>query len=269
MNFVKMHGLGNDFIIFDGRLEVINLTKELIIALASRHKGVGCDQIAVIGKSKNSHAKLEFWNADGSKSATCGNATRCIGDILFKETTSDFLILETVERKIECKRDGIETCVNMGNPLFAWHEIPLSREMDTLALDLEGKPTATSMGNPHCTFFVSDLTAINIEKIGKSLENNQLFPKGTNVQFARVENRGRVKAKIWERGSGLTLSSGSSACAIVAAGVRRGILNKKVEIDCDGGKLDVIWANDGIWIKGQTSEVFRGSISDKFLEEYK
>ena len=100
MNFVKMHGLGNDFIIFDSRLEVINLTEQLIIALASRHKGVGCDQIAVIGKSKNSHAKLEFWNADGSKSATCGNATRCIGDILFKETTSDFLILETVERKI-------------------------------------------------------------------------------------------------------------------------------------------------------------------------
>ena len=100
-------------------------------------------------------------------------------------------------------------------------------------------------------------------------ENNQLFPKGTNVQFAQVENRSRVKAKIWERGSGLTLSSGSSACAIVAAGVRRDILNKKVEIDCDGGKLAVTWANDGIWIKGQTSEVFRGSISDKFLEEYK
>ena len=269
MNFIKMHGLGNDFIIFDGRQESISLNKSIIEALADRHKGIGCDQIARIGESQSCYATLEFWNSDGSKSDTCGNATRCIGDILFKETDAKHLTLETGERKIECRRDGKTTSVNMGSPLTEWHEIPLSKKVNTIALDLDGSPTATSMGNPHCTFFVDDINFMNIETLGSKIQRCGLFPQGTNVQMAKIIDRNTVKAKIWERGSGVTLSSGSSSCAIVAAGVRRGLLDKMVDIESDGGKLNVNWNQDGIWIKGSTSVVFQGAVSKNFLKEIK
>ena len=269
MKFVKMHGLGNDFIIFDGRYDAINLTKSMVKALADRNKGIGCDQIAIIGSSTSCYATLDFWNSDGTRSDTCGNATRCIGDILFQETNSNYLTLETNERKIECKRDGKSTSVNMGNPLTEWHDSPLSKKVNTMVLDLDGSPTATSMGNPHCTFFVNDFNSINIETVGSNIQKCDLFPQGTNVQFAKIIDRNHVKAKIWERGSGVTLSSGSSSCAITAAGVRRGLLDKMVEIESDGGKLSVNWKQDGIWIKGSTTVVFQGVVSKKFLEEIK
>ena len=269
MNFAKMHGLGNDFIIFDGRHEKINLNKNMIKALADRNKGIGCDQIALIGNSSSYNATLEFWNSDGSRSDTCGNATRCIGDILFQETDSKYLTLETNERIIKCKTDGTTTSVNMGNPLEEWHEIPLSKKVNTISLALDGNPTATSMGNPHCTFFTDDLFSVDIETLGPDIQKCGLFPHGTNVQVAKIIDRNNVRAKIWERGSGVTLSSGSSSCAITAAGVRRGLLDKVVEVESDGGKLNVNWKRDGIWIKGSTSLVYRGVVSKKFLEEIK
>ena len=180
MNFIKMHGLGNDFVIFDARKSPITLNKNMAIALSDRNKGIGCDQIATINDSDYSYAKLEFWNSDGSRSDTCGNATRCIGKILFRETDADNLILETAERQIECKKEGDLISVNMGLPLFEWHEIPLSKEMNTVSLDLEGQPTATSMGNPHCTFFVDDLSKIDVSKVGHEIETDQLFPKAVS-----------------------------------------------------------------------------------------
>ena len=127
MNFIKMHGLGNDFIIFDARKSPISLNKNMATSLCDRHKGIGCDQIAIINGSACGYAKLEFWNSDGSRSDTCGNATRCIGKILFRETDADNLILETAERQIECKKEGDLISVNMGLPLFEWHESPLSK----------------------------------------------------------------------------------------------------------------------------------------------
>ena len=267
MNFIKMHGLGNDFIIFDARKSPITLNKNMAISLSDRNKGIGCDQIAIINDSDYSYAKLEFWNSDGSRSDTCGNATRCIGKILFRETDADNLILETAERQIECKKEGDLISVNMGLPLFEWHEIPLSKEMNTLSLDLEGEPTATSMGNPHCTFFVEDLSKIDVGKVGHEIETDQLFLEGTNVQFVEVIKRNKVKAKIWERGAGITMASGSSSCAIAVAGVRRDLLEREVEIELDGGLLEVKWAEDGVWLKGPTSEVYEGTISKSFFKE--
>ena len=267
MNFIKMHGLGNDFVIFDARKSPINLNKAMTIAISDRYKGIGCDQIAIINHSISNYAKLEFWNSDGSRSDTCGNATRCIGKILFRETDTDHLILETAERQIECKKEGDLISVNMGLPLFEWHEIPLSKKMDTLSLKLEGEPTATSMGNPHCTFFVDDLSKIDVSKCGPKIETDQLFPEGTNVQFVKVRKRNKVKAKIWERGAGLTMASGSSSCAIAVAGVRRGLLEGEVEVELDGGLLEVKWAEDGVWLKGPTSEVYEGTISESFFKE--
>ncbi len=267
MNFVKMHGLGNDFIIFDARKSPVKLSKEITIALSDRHKGVGCDQVAIISKSSDCYARLKFWNSDGSESYTCGNATRCVGRILFQETDVDSLMLETGERKVECKKDGDLISVNMGVPLFKWHEIPLSRELETLTLDLEGEPTATSMGNPHCTFFVKDLSAIDVHKVGRKVETNKLFPNGTNVQFVEVKTRNKVKAKIWERGVGVTMASGSSSCAIAVAGVRRGLLDREVKIELDGGLLEVKWADNGVWLKGPVSKVYEGTISEDFFKE--
>ena len=267
MNFIKMHGLGNDFVIFDARKSPITLNKAMTIAISDRYKGIGCDQIAIINHSISNYAKLEFWNSDGSRSDTCGNATRCIGKILFRETDTDHLILETAERQIECKKEGDLISVNMGLPLFEWHEIPLSKKMDTLSLKLEGEPTATSMGNPHCTFFVDDLSKIDVSKCGHKIETDQLFPEGINVQFVEVRKRNKVKAKIWERGAGLTMASGSSSCAIAVAGVRRGLLEREVEVELDGGILEVKWAEDGVWLKGPTSEVYEGTISESFFKE--
>lgn len=266
MDFIKMHGLGNDFVIFDARKSPIYLTKEKVLALSHRNKGIGCDQVATINNSKTQNAKLEFWNFDGSKSLTCGNATRCIAELLFRETHSNLLSLETNERQIECKREKAGISINMGEPLLNWHQIPLSQETDTLELDLDGAPTATSMGNPHCTFFVENLAKVDISKIGKRVEKHYLFPEGTNVQFVEIIARDRVKAKIWERGVGLTLSSGSSSCAMVVAGVRRNLLDKKVTVELDGGNLGVFWADNGAWLSGPTTEVFTGRIPDNFFE---
>ncbi len=264
--FEKMHGLGNDFVVIDARDRDVALSDALIRAIAHRQFGVGFDQLAVISKGRHD-AHLTFYNADGSQSAACGNATRCIARKLMDETGLTSLRL-TTERGLLLARDAGNglTSVNMGPPQLEWHEVPLAEPMDTLALPIDGAPTATGMGNPHCTFFVEDAEAVDLESFGAVHEHHPLYPQRTNVQVAHVVGPDHLRMRVWERGVGITLASGSSSCATAVAAARRGLTGHKVRIDLDGGTLWINWAEDGVWMTGPTMTVFSGSFSRGFLE---
>ncbi|QDC07869.1 diaminopimelate epimerase [Oceanicola sp. D3] len=257
--FMKMHGLGNDFVVLDHRAGGVVVTPELAMALADRHRGVGFDQLAVIELSDKADAKLTFYNADGSLSAACGNATRCIARYLMGETGKPAVTLLTERGLLPCvdAGDGL-TSVNMGAPLTTWREIPLARDADSLRLPLEGDPVGTSMGNPHCTFFVDDAEAVDLAVRGPEVEHDPLFPERTNVQFAHVIGPDHLRMRVWERGTGITLASGSSSCAVAVAAHRRGLTGRKVTIDLDGGTIHIDWREDGVWMTGPTAHVFDG-----------
>ncbi|MFP4274042.1 MAG: diaminopimelate epimerase [Paracoccaceae bacterium] len=266
--FMKMHGLGNDFVVIDARRRAISLDAALVAALADRHRGVGFDQLALMEPAREGgDARLSFLNADGSPSAACGNATRCIARHLMDETGRQSLVLETGRGNLAARdAGGGLTSVNMGPPQLAWHEIPLAEEMDTLELPIEGAPTATGMGNPHCTFFVEDAEAIPLEQFGPRYETHPLFPQRTNVQVASVTGPDRIRMRVWERGTGITLASGSSSCATAVAAARRGLTGRAVEIVLDGGVLTVDWREDGVWMTGPTMHVFSATLTPAFLE---
>ena len=267
--FAKMHGLGNDFVVIDGRVASVEVTPALARALGDRHRGVGFDQLALIGEAEDADLSLRFWNADGSPSGTCGNATRCIARAEMDRTGRRELRIRT-ERGVLHARDegGGLTAVNMGAPRTLWHEIPLAEAMDTLALPLEGAPTATSMGNPHCTFFVPDVEAVDLASFGPAHEHHPLFPERTNVQVVQVLGEGRLRMRVWERGTGITQASGSSSCAVAVAAARRGLSGREVTVVLDGGELRVRWAEDGVWMTGGTAHVFSGTLSPVFLEAH-
>jgi len=263
--FMKMHGLGNDFVVIDTRAQRVAITPALAKALGDRHRGVGFDQLAVISQRRNG-LHLTFFNADGSTSAACGNATRCIARFIMDETGTDALTLDTDRGTLQARDlGGGVTSVNMGHPQLEWSEIPLAQECDTLALPIDGTPVATGMGNPHCSFFVDDLAEIDVSKLGQMYEHHSLFPERTNVQFVQCIGPDHLKIRVWERGAGLTLASGSSSCAVAVAAARRGITGRSVTVDLDGGTLKIEWTDDGVWMSGPTSYVFDGVLTQAFL----
>jgi diaminopimelate epimerase len=257
--FMKMHGLGNDFVVLDARAQAVEMTPALAQAMADRHRGIGFDQLAVIQASDQADAHLVFYNADGSLSAACGNATRCIARHLMEETGKTGLVLTTDRGRLIAQDAGEGlTAVNMGHPMTRWDEIPLSREMDTLELPIDGAPTATSMGNPHCTFFVENAEAVDLAARGPEIEHHPLFPERTNVQFAQVIGPDTLRMRVWERGTGITLASGSSSCAVAVAAHRRGLTGPRVVLHLDGGQIAIRIADDGVWMTGPTAHVFDG-----------
>lgn len=257
--FMKMHGLGNDFVVIDERDTGPVVSEGLAIAMADRHRGVGFDQLVAIRDDDDADMELLFWNADGSMSGACGNATRCIAgwDMARRGVTSLTLRTERGLLAASDAGDG-QVRVNMGAPQLGWQEVPLSHEMDTLMLPLEGNPTATGMGNPHCTFFVDDAEAIDLVSRGPEIENNPLFPERTNVQFAQIIGDNHIRMRVWERGAGITLASGSSSCATAVAAARRGLTGRSVVIELDGGPLQVHWTEEGVVMQGAWSHVFDG-----------
>lgn len=262
---MKMHGLGNDFVVLDARARSVEMSPVLARALADRHRGVGFDQLAIISKG-DADAHLTFYNADGSLSAACGNATRCIARMILDETNAAEIALTTDHGVLAAKDAGNGlTSVNMGPPQLDWEAIPLAQEVDTLHLPIDGDPVATGMGNPHCTFFVEDAEAVDLATVGPEIEHHPLYPERTNVQFAHVIAQDHLRMRVWERGTGITLASGSSSCAVAVAAARRGLTGRDVRIDLDGGQIHVRWAEDGVWMTGPTAHVFSGTLTQEFL----
>ncbi|NKX74562.1 diaminopimelate epimerase [Rhodobacteraceae bacterium R_SAG3] len=270
LTFMKMHGLGNDFVVIDARTQDIQITPAMAKGIAHRQLGMGFDQLAVIFAAKedaSADAHLVFYNADGSTSAACGNATRCIARYLMDQSGKDALNLTTDRGELAAKDAGNGlTSVNMGAPQLLWGEIPLSEEMDTLELPIEGAPTATGMGNPHCTFFVEDAELIPLEEFGPRYEHHPLYPERTNVQVAHVVGPDHLRMRVWERGVGVTLASGSSSCATAVAAARKGLTGRNVQIDLDGGTLWIDWRENGVWMTGPTMHVADGSFTRQFVE---
>ncbi|WP_439121103.1 diaminopimelate epimerase [Marivita sp.] len=266
--FMKMHGLGNDFVVLDARVRPVGMTAALAQAIGDRHRGVGFDQLAVIETGDgDADARLTFYNSDGSTAGACGNATRCIARHLMDESGRSEVVLTTERGRLLARDagDGL-TSVNMGQPQLRWDEVPLAHEMDTLELPIEGAPTATGMGNPHCTFFVANAESVDLETRGSEIEHHPLYPQRTNVQFASVIGPDHLRMRVWERGVGVTLASGSSSCATAVAASRRGLTGRRVSIDLDGGRIEIDWREDGVWMTGPTAHVFSGTFMADWLE---
>ena len=266
ISFMKMHGLGNDFVIVDSRGPGPLISEEMARRLGNRHLGVGFDQLAVISDSPQADVALTFFNADGSTAGACGNATRCVAQYEMQRLGRTTLSLITERGILQARQQGALVSVNMGHPMLDWDEVPLAREMDTLHLPFEGQPTATGMGNPHCTFFVENADAIDLAQLGPRFEHDPLFPERTNVQFVHVLGENRLRMRVWERGVGVTLASGSSSCATAVAAARLGLTGPKVEIQLDGGSIHIDWREDGVWMTGATMHVFDGQLTVQFLE---
>lgn len=270
--FMKMHGLGNDFVVLDARSSISalpqdnsSLPKGLVRAIAHRQMGIGFDQLALITQNGES-THLTFYNADGSTAGACGNATRCVARYLMDESGAKSVTLVTERGELQAIDLGSgRTSVNMGHPQLDWDEVPLAHKMDTLSLPIDGAPVATGMGNPHCTFFVEDAQAVDLSTFGAAHEHHPLYPERTNVQVAQITGPDRIRMRVWERGVGITLASGSSSCATAVAAARRGLTGRCVTIDLDGGMLEIDWREDGVWMTGETMHVADGTFTPDFL----
>jgi diaminopimelate epimerase len=269
--FIKMHGLGNDFVVLDARRAPLDLTAAEARAIADRRTGVGCDQVIVIEPSHGADAFMRIRNADGGEAAACGNAARCLGRVLMEEKEADTVLIETASGVAQARDagDGLVT-VDMGAPRTGWREIPLSEERDTLHLGLRrgalADPAAVSMGNPHAVFFVADAESVALAELGPSLETDPLFPERANIGVAQVTGPESLRLRVWERGAGLTRACGTGACAAVVAAHRRGLTGRRASVALDGGRLDIDWrADDHVWMTGPAATSFRGELNAGLL----
>jgi diaminopimelate epimerase len=265
--FVKMHGCGNDFVVFDERTGTLGLTPARAAAIADRRTGVGCDQFIAIEApppGSTADAFMRIRNPDGSEAGACGNATRCVADLVASGRSR--VTIQTVSGLLPADRlPGGRWQVDMGPPLLDWQAIPLAHPADTLHLDLAAgpvrDPAACSMGNPHATFFVADLAAVPIAAIGPALEHAPIFSERANIGFAQVLAPDRLRLRVWERGAGLTLACGSGACAALVNAARRGLTLRHATVVADGGELEIIWREDGhVLMAGPAAIAFRGTI---------
>ncbi len=267
LDFHKMHANGDDFVIIDARTSQIPSLDNLARKMGDRHRGVGFNQLAVLRACDDADAQLMFWNADGSALDTCGSATRGAADILMRERNIASVVLRTKRGRLTCARTATgEISVSMGQPMFGWADIPLAREVDTTFLPIDSTPAAVSMGNPHCTYFVADVASVDVAAIGPTLETNPLFPAKTNVHFVQVINRQHIRLRIWERGGGVPLGSGSCSCGAAVNGIRRGLLDNPVRVECDGGSTVVQWDGEGaVVLVGPVEMLFSGTLAKGFF----
>jgi diaminopimelate epimerase len=250
--FLKMHGLGNDFVVLDGRRTRIAVDATAARALADRRTGIGCDQVILLEPPRHPGAQvlMRIHNPDGGEAEACGNATRCVADLLRRETGNPRVRIETIAGLLEAKAlpDG-RISVDMGPARTSWHEIPLGRAMDTGRVELSlgplAAPVCTNIGNPHATFFVDDAEAIDLAALGPVLEHHPLFPQRANIGVAAVRDRKNIRLRMWERGAGITRACGSGACAALVAAHRRGFAERQATVVLDGGVLDIAWREDG------------------------
>ncbi len=271
--FIKMHGLGNDFVVLDRRADGGAVTPALARAVADRHTGIGCDQVIVIGKSETglADAELVFFNPDGGASAACGNGTRCVASLLMGEAGVDHMVLETGHGLLDADiAPNGEISVDMGLAKTEWRDIPLGQSADTLHLGIaEGAladPVAVNIGNPHAVFFVEDADAIDLARLGPKLEHHAMFPERANIGVAEIRASDRIRLRVWERGAGITRACGSGACAAAVAGVRRNLTGRKVAVDLDGGSLAIEWLENGhVLMTGPVATSFAGEFDQALL----
>jgi diaminopimelate epimerase len=265
--FVKMHGLGNDFVIIDARKTPVALDAAQARAIADRHTGVGCDQVIVIEPAKNgADAFMRIRNADGGEVGACGNAARCVAALLMREGGGKAARIETASGPLTAQAggNGLVT-VDMGVPRFDWRDVPLAAPHDTLhvkfALGPLVDPVGLSMGNPHAVFFVPDAEAVDLAALGPQIERAPLFPERVNVGVCQVLARDRVRLRVWERGAGITKACGTGACAAAVAGARRGLTGRSVTVAVDGGELRIEWrADDHVMMTGPVATSFTGAL---------
>jgi diaminopimelate epimerase len=273
--FYKMHGLGNDFVVFDGRERGLVLDEGMARAIADRRHGVGCDQVIVIEQPKRAgDVFMRIFNADGDEVEACGNAARCVARLLMEERDETAVHIDTRSGLLACRdSEGGLVTVDMGQPKLGWSDIPMAREVDTCAFplpieDREFIATAVSVGNPHCVIFAENVEQVPLGKIGPQIEHHELFPARTNVEFVSPISPERLRMRVWERGAGITRACGTGACAGLVAAHRRGLSPRAAELVLDGGALNIVWRadDDHILMTGPTSLAFAGDIDLGSLE---
>jgi diaminopimelate epimerase len=256
--FHKMHGLGNDFVIVDAREEPFDVTPALARAIADRRTGVGCDQLIILGPSDKADLRMRIWNSDGGEVESCGNATRCVAQL------TGARLIDTDGGLLQGEKLGAEVEVGMGEPRFAWDEIPLAYPLDTNPLPMAWnslmRPVAVNVGNPHLVFFVDDIDAVALEELGPKIEHDPTFPERINVNVAHSCDDG-IRLRTWERGAGLTLACGTGACATAVAAIRTKRASSPVKVSMPGGSLTISWApGEPIRMRGPATHVFSGEL---------
>ncbi|WP_158916335.1 diaminopimelate epimerase [Caulobacter sp. S45] len=269
-SFVKMNGLGNDFVVVEARGAPFRPTPEEVRAIADRESGIGCDQLIAIEPTANADAFMRIWNADGSEVSACGNATRCVGWLLMQAKGDGRATIETLAGLLTTWAAGPRAVtVDMGAPGLGWRDIPMAEDMDTRGVELQvgpidaphlHTPGCVSMGNPHVVFFVANAELAPVREVGPMIEHHLLFPEGVNVGFCEVREPDRIRLRVWERGAGETKACGTGACAAVVAASRRGLAKRRATVTLDGGDLKIDWREDDghVLMSGPVAVEFTG-----------
>ena len=278
--FLKMHGLGNDFVIFDARTFSVPVDATSARAIADRKRGIGCDQVIVMEPARSPAAAfMRIFNADGSEVESCGNAARCVGFLMMAEWETDDIQINSTGGPLRCQMAGQDTVtVDMGAPRLDWREIPMAQAVDTqsFALEVPGftdeplrTATAVSMGNPHCVLFVDNAETAPVASLGAAIEHHPWFPSRTNVEFVERRAPDVLRMRVWERGAGITLACGTGACAAAVAAIGRGLTNRKVKLILDGGELEIEWreSDSHVLMTGPIRYAFTGEVNIASLVE--
>lgn len=270
--FVKMNGLGNDFVVVDGRGERVHIAAEEAKHLADRTGGIGCDQVIVLEPSRSADVRMRILNADGSEVSACGNATRCVAWLLAEETGRPTVTIDTAAGALSARVGDIDTItVDMGKPRFGWQDIPLAEAFhDTRQIELQvgpidqpvlHSPSVVNVGNPHAIFWVADVEAIDLGRVGPLLENHPIFPERANISIAQILSPTHIRLRTWERGAGLTRACGTAACAAAVCAARKKLTERRVRVSLPGGDLVIEWTpEDRIMMTGPAELEFKGQL---------
>ena len=271
--FIKMHGLGNDFVVIDSTKNPYTINKSLIQLISDRRFGVGCDQVIEMKPSAKEDIYMKIYNSDGTEAEACGNAARCVAGLLFASNQKKEVSIETVAGvlKAESEEDGLIK-VDMGKPSFFWKDIPLSSDISHISFEelslING--LAVNMGNPHIVFFVKDINEVDINKVGPLVENSSYFPEKVNVEVCQIINKSKIKVTVWERGAGKTLACGTGACAALVAAYKNNLTDPTAEIVLNGGSLNITWnvnSDEHVIMSGPIAVSFLGDFSTLGIEK--
>ena len=265
IQFIKMHGLGNDFVIIDNSKNVVEIKKkETLKKIGSRNFGIGCDQILIIENNDYQNAEVTIFNNDGSEAGACGNGVRCVASYLMNKKNINQIKIKTISGSLDCWIENKDCFVNMGKPGFDWLQIPLAKNVGSQTFKIDQfEIFYVSMGNPHGVIFFEDensLSKVDIESVGKKIQSNDIFPESVNVEFATILKDKTIRMKVWERGAGRTLACGSGACATLVAANQQNLSHRKNDIILDGGKLTIDWLeSEDVIMSGEVNLVFKGN----------